>query len=171
MQQYLITVSEVQTLARDMSQHVDKQRLEVYIRESENLDLKGALGDALFLDVKEHPEKYSVLLDGGVYEIECGDKKVFTGLKSALAYYTFARIIKNGDGNVTRFGFVNKESSDSSRPDIKEKVMAYNDAFSVANTYLKECVSYLNNNKQRFPLYKGKGGIKANKTVYKILGE
>ena len=36
-----------------------------------------------------------------------------------------------------------KEDEYSSRPDIKEKVMAYNDAFSIADRYLKECVRFL----------------------------
>lgn len=171
MQQLLITTSEVMTLARDMSNHVDKSKIEVYLRESENIDIKNALGDSLFLDLKEHPDKYKTLLEGGVYETEYGDKKVLTGLKSALAYYTFARLVKNGDGNVTRFGFVNKESDYSSHSEFREKLMAYNDAFDVANKYLKECVIYLNCNKNLFPLYKGNGGIMANKTVYRVLGE
>lgn len=171
MQQYLITTNEMMTLARDMSQHIDKSKIEVYLRESENIDVKSALGDTLFIDVKEHPEKYSVLLDGGVYETECGEKKVFAGLKTALAYYAFARIVKNGDGNVTRFGLVKKESEYSSNSDLKEKVMAYNDAFYVADRYLKECVRYLDDCKNQFPLYRGKGKIKANRTIYRILGE
>lgn len=171
MQKYLITIEEVMSLARDMSQHVDKPKVEVYLRESEYIDIKSALGDALFLDVKEHPEKYSTLLDGGVYETECGVKKVFAGLKTALAYYTFARVVKNGDGSVSRFGLVKKESEYSSHADLKEKMIAYNDAFDVANRYLKECVVYLRDNKKQFPLYEGKGGLKANQTVFRILGE
>ncbi|WP_254028601.1 DUF6712 family protein [Bacteroides ovatus] len=171
MQQHLITTEEVSELSRDMSTHLDKSKIETYIRESENIDIKSALGDGLFLDVKNFPEKYSILLNGGIYETECGDRKVFTGLKSALAYYTFARIVKNGDGSVTRFGFVNKESEYSSRSEIKEKVMAYNDAFSIADRYLKECVQYLNDCKSDFPLYKSGGKLKANRTVFRIIGD
>lgn len=54
MQQYLITTDEVSKLARTMSVHIDAEKIETYIRESENIDLKLALGDALLLDVKEH---------------------------------------------------------------------------------------------------------------------
>ena len=97
-------------MARTMSIHIDTEKIEAYIRESENIDLKSALGDALFLDVKEHPENYSELLNGSSYTIECGGKRSFVGLKTTLAYYTYARIVKNGDGNVTRFGFVNKDN-------------------------------------------------------------
>lgn len=171
MQQYLITTDEVSKLARTMSIHIDTEKIEAYIRESENIDAKSALGDALFLDVKEHPDNYSELLNGGAYDVEFVGKRSFVGLKTTLSYYTYARIVKNGDGNVSRFGFVNKDSEFSSRSDVKEKMMAYNDAFSIADQYMKECVRYLNDNKKDFPLYKGNGGLKANRTVYRIIGE
>lgn len=171
MQQYLITTLEVADLSRSMSVHVDEDKIETYIRESESIDIKAALGDALYLDVKENPEKYELLLDGGTYEDKHGEKKIFMGIKTALAYYTYARIVKNGDLNVTRYGLMQKEDEYSSRPDIKEKVMAYNDAFSIADRYLKECVRFLEEKKADYPLYKGSGKIKANRTVFRILGD
>ena len=88
MQQYLITTDEVSKLARTMSVHIDAEKIETYIRESENIDLKSALGDTLFLDVKEHPDNYSELLDGSSYDVQCGGGRSFVGLKAALAYYT-----------------------------------------------------------------------------------
>lgn len=171
MQKYLITTDEVSKLARTMSVHIDAEKIETYIRESENIDLKSALGDTLFLDVKEHPENYSGLLNGCSYDIKCEGKRSFVGLKVALAYYTYARIVKNGDGNVTRLGFMNKNNEYSSHSDFKEKLVAYNDAFSVADRYLKECVRYLNDNKDSFPLYRGNGGLTANRVTCRILGE
>ena len=171
MQPYLITTDEVSKLARTMSVHIDTEKIETYIRESENIDLKSALGDTLFLDVKDHPDNYSELLNGGSYNAKCGGKRFFVGLKTALAYYTYARMVKNGDGNVTRFGFMNKGNEYSSHSDFKEKLMAYNDAFSVADRYMKECVRYLNDNKKDFPLYRGSGGINANRVTFRVLGE
>lgn len=171
MQKYLITKIDVSSLSRGMSVHVDEDKIDTYIRESESIDIKSALGDAFYLDVREHPEKYALLLDGGTYEDKCGEKKIFMGIKTALAYYTYARIVKNGDLNVTRYGLMQKEDEYSSRPDIKEKVMAYNDAFSIADRYLKECVRFLEEKKADYPLYKGNGKIKANRTVFRILGD
>ena len=53
MQQYLITTDEVSALSRGMSVHLDPDKIETYIRESENIYIKSALGDELFLDVKK----------------------------------------------------------------------------------------------------------------------
>lgn len=168
--QQLITISEVSQLSRDMSKHVDADRMSAYIRESQEIDIKSALGDALYIDLTTNTENYSDLLNGTQYEV-CGKKKVFAGLKTALAYYVYARIVKNGDGYVTRFGYVNKDSDYSNRPDMREKVMAYNDAFSIADKYLKECVEYLNDNRDKFPLYNKGGKIKANRTKFRIIGD
>lgn len=52
MQQYLITTLEVADLSRSMSVHVDEDKIDTYIRESESIDIKSALGDAFYLDVR-----------------------------------------------------------------------------------------------------------------------
>lgn len=81
-----------------------------------------------------------------------------------MAYYTYACIVKNGDGNVSRFGFVNKEGEYSSHTVFKEKMMVYSDACSIADRYLKECVLYLK--ECGMPLYNGEGKLKSNRTVF-----
>ena len=157
MQEHLITTKEVSYLSRDMSSHVDEEKINTYIRESEDIDIKSALGSALFVDMKEHPEKYELLLNGGTY--------------TELAYYTYARLVKNADGNLTRFGFVEKGNEYSNNAEFKKQLMAYNDAFSIADAYLKECVMFLTESKKDYPLYKGNGGIKAKRTTYRIIGD
>lgn len=171
MQGYLITSKEVTLLSRDMSSHIDEDKINTYIRESEDIDIKSALGDALFMDLKEHPEKYETLLNGGAYMDRCGETHCFSGLKRTLAYYAYARLVKNADGNLTRFGFVEKGNEYSNNAEFKKQLMAYNDAFSIADTYLKECVMFLTENKKDYPLYKGNGGIKANRTTFRIIGD
>lgn len=171
MQQYLITPDEVKKNARSIARLVSNDKIQVYIEESENIDIKNALGDSLYLDVVEKQENYDILLNGGEYKTKRGERKVFVGLKKALSYFTHARLMKNGDYNVDRYGMTNKNSEYSSHTEYKEKVTAYNDAFDVAERYLKECVVYLNENKDSFPLYKGNGGIRANRTVFRVLGE
>ena len=170
MQTYLITPDEVMSLSRGMSAHVSDDKIGIYLGEAENLDIKPVLGDALFLDIKANPDKYELLLSGGEYTAKCGEKRLFVGLKSALAYYAYARLVKNGDGNVTRFGFVNKDYEYGNRPEYKEKQIAYNDAFDVASRYMKECVDYLSENRKDYPLFK-RGGIKTNGTKYRVIGE
>ena len=79
--------------------------------------------------------------------------------------------MKNVDYNVDRFGTSMKQGEYSSNAAYKEKVTAYNDAFAVGDVYLKECVIYLKENKDKYPLYNGMGKITSNRTRYKIVGE
>ena len=143
---------------------MDEKRVNSFIREAENIDLKPTLG-YLLEKIKQDPSKYTLLLEGGEYESECGEKKVLVGLKSALAYYTYSRIIKSGDLNIARFGAVYKEVGESSRLTEKERVIASNDAYAVANRYLQECVEYLSSD------CKQKRTIKSNRIIYKVIGD
>lgn len=171
--QQLIIPNEAKAMARGISKHVTDDKVNIYIEESENIDIKRALGDAMFLDVKSNPdtEANAILLSGGEYLDRHGETRYFNGLKKALSYYVYARLMKNGDYNVDRFGTNTKNSEYSNNAVYKEKVTAYNDAFSVADTYLKECVMYLKENPDKYPLYRGMGKIKSNRTKFKVIGE
>lgn len=167
----LIKANEVTDLSRPISGHIDDKKINTYIRESEDIDLKSSLGDELLMDIRLNPEKYNDLLNGGEYKDKWGYKHTFSGLKTALAYYTYARIVKNNDINVTRFGVTFKEDDYSNKVSVKERVLAYNDAFSIADKYLHECVLFLSVNKEKYPLYRGIGKVKSNRIKYRTIGE
>lgn len=159
----IIQHNEIALYARDMSIHMDEGKVNSFIREAENIDLKPTLG-YLIEEIKQNPSDYTILLEGGEYEVN-GEKKVLVGLKAALAYYTYSRIIKSGDLNIARFGAVYKEVNESSRPTEKERTIASNEAYSVANRYLQECVEYLGNG------CGAKRSIKSNRVIFKVLGD
>ena len=143
MQPYLITYNDVFELTRKMSVHIEKDKIDSFIREAENMDLKPVMGDALLHAVKADSRTFGALLNGGVYESPNGEKRTFEGLKSALAYFTFARFVRNGDGNVTRSGFMVKDNEHSTRASESEKERTYNDVRSIGERYLKECMEFV----------------------------
>lgn len=143
MQPYLITYNEAFELTRKMSVHIDKDKIDSFIREAENMDLKPVLGDKLLYAVKNNPSEFAVLLNGGMYKTTSGDVHTFEGLKSALAYFTFARFVRNGDGNVTRSGFTLKDNEHSVRASEAEKERTYNDTKAIADRYLSECMDFV----------------------------
>lgn len=143
MQPYLITYNEVFELTRKMSAHIDKDKIDSFIREAENMDLKPVMGDSLLYAVRREPTAFTALLNGGMYKSASGDIKTFEGLKSALAYFTFARFVRNGDGNVTRVGFTVKDNEHSTRASDVEKERTYNDTRAIAERYLRECMDFV----------------------------
>lgn len=143
MQPYLVTYNEVFELTRKMSVHLDRDRIDSFIREAEDMDLKPVLGDGLMIALKRDAGAFGALLNGGAYVDADGHKRVFAGLKSALAYFTYARFVRNGDGHVTRSGFTVKENEHSVRASEMERERTWNDVRSIGERYLRECMDFV----------------------------
>lgn len=139
----LIQTFEVGELARECN--TEDSTILRFIREAELNDIRPSLGDSLYLDLKKDPTKYRELLDGGTFE-GCGGLRSFVGLKTTLAYYTWARLAKSSLHHLTRFGFVVKNDDYSHQAEWKERQAAYNDAFAIADRYMKECLDYIDAN-------------------------
>lgn len=115
------------------------------IEEAQMLDIKPAVGDTIFMQLfdSNKPDDVQRLWDGGEYVDDCGNSHVFAGLRKALLYYSYARIVRGSLGVSTRFGFNVKADQYSDDADIKAKVQAYNEAFAIADGYKAQCLVYI----------------------------
>lgn len=159
----LLQVQDIKTDGRPISEYIDPSRVEIYIQESELLDLKPQIGDALYLNILQWIEKkdterdYETLLGGGTYTNACGETRQFVGLKKALNYYVQARIVKNNNYNQTRFGLTRKKDAHSEAIALNEVLALEKDMRNVADRYMQDCLIYLRENKANYPLFK-RGG-------------
>ena len=184
---HIITPEEVKEYGRAMSSHVDKNVLDSLIRETENVDIRPALGVLFFQNLvqadREEPF-VKLLLNGGYYpyvydptfDATFQQPAVvldahFQGLKAAVAYYVQARLVKTNDNQITRFGVMQKDSEYGTRPSYSERNDQYNDLASIADQYLRDTLEYLNIYRERYPLFGCKGSIRNNRTIYRIIGE
>ena len=144
----LTTATEIRALCRPITQHYKDVNIEVYIDESEAIDVKPILGEQIYIDLCEAQtgttltDNQLLILDGGVYTVD-NRKYHFSGLKKAIAYFVYSRLIRNADGQLTSYGFVNKELNESSRPELREKLQAADDAMKTGNAYLNEVLQYI----------------------------
>lgn len=137
----MIQTFEVGELARECES--DDATILRFIREAELNDIRPTLGDSLYMAIKSAPEEFVTLLNGGTFE-GCGAvERSFVGVKTALAYYVWGRLMKASPYKLTRFGVVVKNDDYSHQPDWKERQVAYNDAFSIADRYMKDCLDYI----------------------------
>lgn len=147
----LIETEMVKTLGRPLGD-IKEDKLLAYIREVENTYIKPALGDTLFLalhaDDIEIGSTYDLLLNGGEWndsDAVCGcgsGVHFFSGLRTAIAYFVYAKTLMSADIESTRYGFVQKDGQYSQHVTQAQRTAAYNDAMEVGNTYLRECLEY-----------------------------
>lgn len=138
----LLTPYEVSMLARPV--YSDEQKMLRYIYEAEQNNLKPAMGDDAYLRAKRNmTAETDMLLKGGTYTDEDGRERHFAGLKRALAYYTYSRLVESSNIELTRQGVVNRRSDYSDEADRQERIEASRETYAIADRYLKECLAYL----------------------------
>lgn len=144
----LITYEELGKLARPCS--TDRDMAEALIAEAQREDIRRRIGDKLYSSLLSNPydDRFAILLDGGV-----SDDHIVTGLKSALAYYALARIIRDGNIMASSYAAVVKDDQYSTDPDASERQRQYRELFGQADNIMGEVLAYLADNTQAFPEY------------------
>lgn len=146
----LITYEELSLLARPCS--TDREMAEAIIAEAQREDIRRRVGDAMYLAITQDlPEtRLRVLLDGGV----TATGEILTGIKTALAYYALARIVRDGNIQATTYGAVIKDDQYSVEAETQERQRQYRELFSIADRYMREVLEYLVCHRTEFPEYR-----------------
>ena len=134
----LITPEEISTLARPC--YADEDKALAYIVEAEQNNIKPAIGDDLFIQLKEGGQTF--LLEGGIYE-RSGKRYYLNGIKKALAYFVISRLYESSTTELTRQGAVNRRSEYSDNADNSEIISVSRETYAIANRYMEEVEKYL----------------------------
>lgn len=157
----LITVDQFRELARPTSVHLDENEVNAYIRESEDKYIIPFLGYKNFKAAAEgivsvwdetFDDTFSatLLLDGGEWEDDkhgkcgCSDEVLVNycnGMRKALAYFVYARMIRADGSILTRSGAM-RHNDDYANHDNDPKLNQYNDTMDMAERYISECMEY-----------------------------
>lgn len=162
--EHLITPEEVGKYSRPISMHMDQDVVMSFISEVEEISIIPAIGESVYKSLLSNPAKGSnrILLDGGWedHSFDSTFDKTFAtgtdeartvGLKKAIAYYVYARLLRWNDIQVTRFGSVKKDGEYSEKPYGSEKSSQYGEAVDIADRCLANVVSYLERRRDRYP--------------------
>lgn len=137
------------------------------IEEAQMLDIKPSVGDEVYMRLFDPTdEEAQLLFNGGQYTTCNGEKRIFTGLRKALLYYAYGRIVRASGGVVTRFDYVTKRDQYSDSANDKEKQSAYAEAFSIADGYKAQALAYLNES----GMLNSKKKVKNNRLRLKMIG-
>jgi hypothetical protein len=170
---YLITPSTFQNY-EDISANIKPERLNVFIKKAQDLDLKPFLGHALYYDFMQYfnadgtlmdtaPQQYKDLLNGSEYLDRYGHIVLYEGLIPTLVYFTFARFIEADAVHYTSTGPVLKHHDNADAIAPKDIVKLVQQQRSVANAHANEVEKFLWDNKTEFPLWHYNGKNKSSR--------
>jgi hypothetical protein len=149
----------------DIAINIKPERLKVFIKKAQELDLKPFLGHSLYYDILSHfddngtlkddaPQAYKDLLNGSEYLDQYGHIVLYEGLAPTMVYFTFARFIENDAVHYTATGPVVKRHENGDPLSSPEIVKLVQQQRSIANAYANDVEKFLWDNKEDFPLWR-----------------
>lgn len=185
----IISVEDIRKY-REIAKNTQQNRVEVFIRETEELDIVPMLGVDEYDRLTANRECFilgrselantrlgdtltpqeTLLLNGGEYVDKCGCRQRFAGLIAAESYIVYARFIRNHPLQVTPFGVVVKEGDDSSPASAQSINAVSKDSEKIGRQYLADTIKYW-----RFTQECGCGGcqqpVRASKHKFFAIGD
>lgn len=130
---------------RPLANNLCEAKVEIYIREAEHLDILPVIGATLYRRFEEtdtlSPEEIT-LLEGGYVEGDCGREQHIEGVKKALAYFAYARLVRNNQVNVTPYGVVTKLGEESASTDYRTVAAVAAEAQNIGEALLASAMRY-----------------------------
>ncbi len=150
---------------------IEQTRIDPYIVQAQELDLRPVLNDALYYDFMQKynttgdpmHSAYQNLLNGTTWSMN-GVTVQFGGIKPMLAHYALARFIPMNGLNITRYGNHRKLNDKSEAVEQTSITYVVNNIRSTAIAYQQELTCYLQNNPTTYPLYARLPDKSVNKT-------
>jgi hypothetical protein len=151
----------------------EESMIQPHILASQLVDLKPVLGNAFYTDLIANrlDDKYKELLEGGEYTNDDGNLVTFQGLKAVLSCYSYARYMFSKNAVDTPFGMVVKTSEYSDPVDSNMITQVASAKRSEGTAYLNECIQFIKDNSDVYPLYESDCNKKPNnKLIHKLTG-
>ncbi len=158
----LITPNDISALARPC--YADVEIANKAIDEAIDIDLRYLVGDSLFEKLITSTDV--VLLNGGKYEYLPGKKRIIGGLRKAIAYLAYSRVVKFGNALPTRFGTMQNNDQYSVKAEQKERQMIIEDTYNIGLRYVNEVLAYV----ERGDKCGDNSPVQGKRRVFKIIG-
>jgi len=148
----------------DINLNIKPERLNIFIKKAQELDLKPFLGYALYNDFinqfnddgtlkDEAPQHYIDLMNGTEYLDKRGYIVLYQGLSPLMVYFAFARFIEDDAIHYTSTGPVIKNRDNGTSLSSTEITKVVQQQRSIANAYANETERFLRDHKELFPLW------------------
>jgi hypothetical protein len=147
-----------------IASNVKEERIKIFIKKAQELDLKAFLGYPLYYSLIKHldndgilkedtPEHYKNLLNGCEYLDEHGYVVLYQGLQPMLAYFTLSRFIEADAIHYTTTGPVVKRHENTNALSPSDILKLVQQQRSTANAYTNEVERFLTDHQSDFPAW------------------
>ncbi|MFA5196157.1 MAG: hypothetical protein WC401_10205 [Bacteroidales bacterium] len=167
----LITITDVRTY-RSVDSKFDSTRFAAFLGEVQRINLRGLLGDALYLDFMNDARtsgKYADLLTGKSYTYS-SETIQYYGLKPVLSYWWLAIAAREGDLFHSQVGAINLVNNPAQNFEYaKQRDQIALNYMQTAQQYANDVIKFLNQNSTTYPLWKSASEQNKNQfTTFKI---
>ena len=133
---------------------INRQKLYRAINEAENNDLSNYFQDIFLTDLKANYNTaiYQDVLNGKTWS-RGTETVTFDGLKKALCYFAYSRLIFSNSLTVSVDGVTQKRSDYSDPADDKAKSAEANNCRQMGEYYIKKVIEFLNYNSSLYEKY------------------
>lgn len=141
---------------RELSRGVKDEKLQPYIDDAENLDLKPLLGSSFYLwldDNKDDGDVVDAILKPKKYTYN-GENYSHPGLYKVASLFAWARHVLHGSNTDTPFGFQQKTHQNSAPVSTSGKKQVYTMDRQAAMQYYNEVRIYIERNIEDYPKWK-----------------
>lgn len=142
----MLTVEEFKELARPSSAHLDDNEVLAFVREEQDVFIIPAIGYELFKALlgETLTAEQSTILNGGEWtDTKKSVLHLCKGLKAALAYFVYAKMMRSDGTLLSRAGSMRHNDQYAAHVD-DTKLKQYNDVMGVAENYLSNTMEYIN---------------------------
>ena len=145
---------------RDISKNISDEKINIFIRESQLIEIRSFLGAELYLKLQEDYDEITEsftdpLLEklwfGADYNNKEGKQVRFNGYANSLIYFTYGRFLLQQQMNVSRFGLESLQDTISEDTPVAQIRTKAKEALSVAIQYQKDAEAYLHSNSDDYP--------------------
>lgn len=164
----LITPDEISSLAREV--YIDDSKATRFIDEAEDMDVRPALGDKMMKYIRENSASLTELMNGDTYTYN-GQTYTFSGLKKAIAYYAYSRLIVGGDVEVTRSGMRSRDSDYSHQVPMEERQQVSRECSAIADHHMNQLLDYIKRNERYAQYLERPQRADTQRTKCKIIGD
>ena len=149
---------------KQLSRGVDIERIEHYITEAQDMDIRKLICDKFYFDIIKNWQSpaYQKLIHGETYTDEEEIERKYKGLKPVLVYYAYSRYCMRGSVVDTSFGMVQKTSENSQPISGSEKRDMRDRSIQTALQYWLDVQKYLKDKEENFPKWKDCGDCSEN---------